>query len=83
MWIVKPGENSNRGQGIFVSDSFEAIKAKIEKNKKHTFIIQKYIKNNFTFQRRKFDIRTYVLMASIGGVQKFYWYTEGYLRTAS
>jgi len=22
-------------------------------------------------------------MVSIGGVQKFYWYTEGYLRTAS
>lgn len=21
LWIVKPGENSNRGQGIFVSDS--------------------------------------------------------------
>ena len=83
LWIVKPGENSNRGQGIFVSDSIEAIKNRIEKNRKHTFIIQKYIKNNLTFQKRKFDIRTYLLMVSIGGVLKFYWYSEGYLRTSS
>jgi hypothetical protein len=75
LWIVKPGENSNRGQGIFVSDSIEAIRSRIEKNKKHTYIIQKYIKNNLTFQKRKFDIRTYLLMVSIGGVLKFYWYS--------
>lgn len=72
---MKPGENSNRGQGIFVSDSIEAIKNKVDKNKKHTFIIQKYVKNILTFQRRKFDIRTYLLMVSVGGVKKFYWYT--------
>lgn len=36
-----------------------------------------------TFQKRKFDIRTYLLMVSIGGVLKFYWYSEGYLRTSS
>ena len=47
----------------------------MEKNKKHTFIIQKYVKNNLTFQRRKFDIRTYLLMVSVGGVKKFYWYS--------
>lgn len=41
------------------------------------------MKNNLTFNRRKFDIRTYLLMVSIGGVQKFYWYSEGYLRTSS
>ena len=53
------------------------------KDKKHTYIIQKYLKNNLLFQRRKFDIRTYVLLVSIGGIKKFYWYSEGYLRTAS
>jgi hypothetical protein len=51
--------------------------------KNHTFIIQKYIKNNFMFQKRKFDIRTYLLMVTLGGIKKFYWYTEGYLRTSS
>lgn len=80
---MKPGENSNRGQGIFVSDSVDKIKKLIEKDKSHTFIIQKYLKNIFTFQRRKFDIRTYLLMVSIGGIKKFYWYSEGYLRTSS
>ena len=83
LWIVKPGENTNRGQGIFVSDSIDKIKRRIERDKNHTFIIQQYVKKNFTFQRRKFDIRTYLLMVSIGGVKKFYWYSEGYLRTSS
>ena len=35
------------------------------------------------YNRRKFDIRTYMLMVTIGGVQKFYWFNEGYLRTSS
>ena len=52
-------------------------------NKKHTFIIQKYIKNIFLFKKRKFDIRTYLLLISIGKVKKFYWYSEGYIRTSS
>jgi hypothetical protein len=32
--------------------------------------------------RRKFDIRTYVLMTSINGNTKVYIYEEGYLRTS-
>ncbi len=39
--------------------------------------------NIFLYQKRKFDIRTYLLMLSIGGVTKFFWYNEGYIRTSS
>lgn len=35
------------------------------------------------YQKRKFDIRTYMLMLSIRGVVKFFWYNEGYIRTSS
>lgn len=84
IWIVKPGENSNRGNGIFVSKNGEEIRKKISRRKNaHTYIIQKYVTNLMLYNKRKFDIRTYLLMLSIGGVTKFFWYDEGYLRTSS
>lgn len=35
------------------------------------------------YNRRKFDIRTYALMTSIGGNMKAYVFGEGYIRTSS
>ena len=35
------------------------------------------------YNRRKFDIRCYMLVTSINGYTKCYWYEEGYIRTAS
>jgi len=46
IWIVKPGENTNRGQGITVMKEFEEIKQIIVEStasKKRTCIVQKYI----------------------------------------
>ena len=63
MWIVKPGESTNRGNGIVVTDSMEEIKDLIQKNKKYrTHIIQKYIEKPLLFQKRKFDIRCFMLI---------------------
>ena len=45
--------------------------------------IQNYLSKIFLFHRRKFDIRTYLLALTIGGVKKFFWYKDGYLRTSS
>lgn len=42
MWIIKPGENTNRGQGIQVAKEFSEIKRIIEestRSKKRTCII--------------------------------------------
>jgi hypothetical protein len=33
--------------------------------------------------KRKFDIRCYLLISSINGVIKGYWYQDGYVRTTS
>ena len=41
------------------------------------------MKNIFLYNRRKFDIRVYMIMSTIGGITKFYWYEEGYIRTSS
>lgn len=37
-WIVKPGENSNRGQGIEVCMKLEEIRAIINKRGSKTYI---------------------------------------------
>lgn len=83
LWIIKPAENSNRGQGIFLAHSFPEIRKKLQHKTQQKYIIQRYITNLFLFNRRKFDIRTYLLMVNLAGVTKFYWYSEGYLRTSS
>ena len=46
-------------------------------------IVQKYIQNPLLIHKRKFDIRAYLLVTSINGSLKGYFYDEGYLRTSS
>ena len=85
LWIVKPGENTNRGTGIFVSNDLNKIIFEVTSKintADHTYIIQKYIEKPFLINKRKFDIRLYTLVTSVNGVLQAYYYQEGYLRTA-
>ena len=87
LWILKPGENCNRGNGICVCNSLEQIKNELKNNPfpktgEHTFIIQKYIEKPFLINRRKFDIRLYCLITSINGYIQAYYYKDGYIRTS-
>ena len=84
IWILKPGEYSNRGQGITVCKEFNEIEQIITENRhSHTFIIQKYIEAPLLINKRKFDIRVFALITSINACQKAYFYEDGYLRTSS
>lgn len=80
IWIVKPGEFTNRGTGITVCSNLDDVKIRLkgrERNqngKYRTFIVQKYLERPFLYQRRKFDIRHYMMMTCINGVFKGYWY---------
>ena len=71
LWIVKPGENSNRGNGITIYSDFDKINAWVqseisgENNPKKTFIIQKYIDRPLLYNKRKFDIRCYMLLVRL------------------
>eukprot|EP00826_Nyctotherus_ovalis_P046885 TRINITY_DN5337_c0_g2_i2.p1 TRINITY_DN5337_c0_g2~~TRINITY_DN5337_c0_g2_i2.p1 ORF type:complete len:527 (+),score=62.24 TRINITY_DN5337_c0_g2_i2:78-1658(+) len=82
LWILKPGENSNRGNGITVTKNLSDI-AKYIADSYHTCIIQKYIERPLLFERRKFDIRCFALVTSVNGWIKGYYYRDGYLRTSS
>lgn len=82
LWIIKPGENTNRGNGIIVSNNLYRI-AEHMIGLSHTYIVQKYIERPLLFEKRKFDIRCFVLVTSISGHMKAFYYQEGYLRTSS
>eukprot|EP00347_Sterkiella_histriomuscorum_P022577 403337958 len=98
VWIIKPGENSNRGCGISLCQSKEGIQKEIENmesqnviynsismgnNRVRTLIVQKYITNPLLIYKRKFDIRVYGMLTSVYGNLKGYFYEDGYLRTSS
>ena len=53
-----------------------------ENARKRSYIVQKYLMP-FLYNRRKFDIRCYVLVTSLNGRMRAYWYEEGYIRTTS
>ena len=48
-----------------------------------TYIVQAYINNPFLYNGRKFDIRHYMMITSVNGILKGYWYQDGYIRTSS
>jgi hypothetical protein len=53
-----------------------------DRGRPRTHILQEYIMP-FLYNKRKFDIRCYVLLNTANGCQKGYWYQEGYIRTTS
>ena len=86
--IVKPGEFSNRGNGIaMVFDRIElkeAVSKLIEKRKSTSWVIvQQYINKPLLFKSRKFDIRCYALVTKLFHAVHFFWYKDGYARTSS
>ena len=78
IWILKPGEHTNRGHGIKVSSDLAQINDIINStakqtganDKQRTYIVQQYIDRPLLYQKRKFDIRCYMLVTTINGCMK-------------
>ena len=83
IWIIKPGEFSNRGNGITVCQTLDEISAILKPAAEKSYIIQKYIEKPLLIYKRKFDIRCYAMISSINGIIQGYFYLDGYLRTTS
>jgi hypothetical protein len=79
-WIVKPGENTNRGNGIIVCLELSEIKTILKRQEKHsdgslkTYILQKYIERPLLYKKRKFDLRHFMMVNCSNGIMKGYWY---------
>lgn len=72
-WIIKPCASS-RGRGIKLMTSLESVPEKC--------LISNYISNPLLIERKKFDLRLYVLVTSYNPL-KVYIYREGLVRFAS
>lgn len=87
IWIIKPGENSNRGVGIQVANSLSEIKSIINQfsksNGDRTSIVQKYLEKPLLISGRKVDLRAFAMLTSVNGVLKGYMYRDCYFRTSS
>lgn len=86
--IVKPGEFSNRGNGIAMAYNQQQLKeeaCKLIENRKSTswVIVQNYITRPLLYKNRKFDIRCYGLVVRAFDRVLYYWYRDGYIRTSS
>ena len=42
-----------------------------------------YLEKPLLYQKRKFDLRHYMMVTCVNGVLKGYWYRDGYVRTTS
>jgi tubulin--tyrosine ligase len=87
LWLIKPGESTNRGFGISISSDLNEMILKISekttyKGQQRTYIVQKYIYRPLLYNNRKFDIRCYAMITCINGSTQAYFYREGYLRTS-
>ena len=61
LWIVKPG-HASRGRGIMVLQKYNEILKYIKESKGRHWVVQKYIENPLIINKRKFDIRQWVLV---------------------
>jgi hypothetical protein len=86
-WIIKPAEKSNRGRGITVLEDLNKIQNLIFdpyfRHSPKKFIVQEYISDPLLYEKRKFDIRMFMLLTWYNGAVKIYWYRDGYVRTSS
>ena len=87
IWIIKPGENTNRGCGIEVSKNLNEIQSMINSkatgNGNRTCIVQLYVDKPLLVAGRKFDVRSYAMLTSVNGTLKGYMYRDVYFRTSS
>ena len=78
IWILKPS-NLSRGRGVTCVNSLEPIEQSLSATNDTGLVVQKYIENPLIINKRKFDIRQWVLVTSLNPLVIWMW-KEPYLR---
>jgi len=78
IWILKPS-NLSRGRGVTCVNSLEPIEQSLNATNDTGVVVQKYIENPLIINKRKFDIRQWVLVTSLNPLTIWMW-KEPYLR---
>jgi hypothetical protein len=78
IWILKPS-NLSRGRGVTCVNSLEPIEQSLNATNDTGVVVQKYIENPLIINKRKFDIRQWVLVTSLNPLIIWMW-KEPYLR---
>lgn len=71
IWIAKPAGLS-RGRGIQVFSDLDEIDD-YTRGKEHNWILQKYIENPLIVNKRKFDLRIWVLVTDVNPLTIWFW----------
>ena len=81
LWIVKPG-SQNRGRGIQVLRNYDDITKFLKTSGGGRHVAQKYIENPLIIDKKKFDIRQWVLVTDWNPLTVWV-YDECYIRMAA
>ncbi len=86
IWLLKPS-NLNRGRNIILCENLNKIEKEIniiKKNKQFQYLLlQKYIENVLLYNKRKFDIRIWVLIIFINNKIECFYFKEGHLKSST
>jgi tubulin polyglutamylase TTLL1 len=84
-WIFKPS-NQSQGKGIQIITKLQQVKQlqqslcqTTSQFKQQIYVISRYVENPFLIFKKKFDLRTYVLVTSFRPL-KVWRYNEGFAR---
>lgn len=69
-FICKPNSGKG-GEGIFLADKFKDIPKNLWKDSHSDLLVQRYIKTPILLDKKKFDLRVYVLIKSFDPVEAY------------
>jgi tubulin polyglutamylase TTLL11 len=69
-FICKPNSGKG-GEGIFLADKFKDIPKNLWKDSHSDLLVQRYIKTPILLDKKKFDLRVYVLIKGFDPVEAY------------
>ena len=78
---MKP-QGLSRGRGIYCTNNISEMLSSIKDSNPIKYVVQKYIEKTLLINKRKFDMRQWILITSLKPL-KIYRYSEPYIRVSA